>query len=474
MPHLIQRALSAKRESKYVEFKAGFDPNSPAEWVEIVKDIVAIANSGGGIILFGLDSVGAPTGASMVSLAQTDPADFVNKISKYTGTACPEFEIKDAEKLGHRVVAVLVNAASTPIIFQKPGTYDVGGGKQKTAFGQGTLYFRHGAKSEPGSSEDIRSVIERRLEAVRKSWVQNVRRVVEAPQGSQIIAVPRSARGSINSVSIPEMVHAVRDSSVTPVRLTRDRQEATGSLVHESVSEGIFDEINNVIDANRALARGQNRFFLGQAIYYRIYAERQFVFQREEDLALLLHSSMCDFYAPSWYWVSILNETVVAKSLADLYLQPRAPFIHTLLRLAIVLGDDFSDRLYQKWHAKWKGHSQPPSFYFAFKEMRSRANIEVRLAALRMRGGSQLQVGNRTVRVDELLKNPNSAELLLSEVCMSIFQNNDAELRSLARQLDVLAYSPHAQNRSKELSEAFWKLVGHKDAGDVVTPPPEE
>ena len=56
------------------------------------------------------------------------------------------------------------------------------------------------------------------------------------------------------------------------VRLTRDTTLSSGSFVHEEVSDGIFDEINNVVDANRILARGQKNFFLGQRVYYRIYA----------------------------------------------------------------------------------------------------------------------------------------------------------------------------------------------------------
>jgi Putative DNA-binding domain len=467
MLDLVQRALSAKRESKCTEFKAGFDPGSAADWVEIIKDIVAIANSGGGVIIFGLNSLGSPTGMSPVELGKTDPADFGNKVSKYTGTTHPEFEIREVEKVGQKLLAFVIEGAPIPIVFQKPGTYDVGAGKQKTAFGMGTVYFRHGAKSEPGSSDDIRSVFERRLESIRKSWIKNVRKVVQAPQGSEIIAVP--SRGQGGATSMPHMVHAVRDPDAMPVRLTRDRQKSTGSFVHESVSEGIFDEINNVIDANRALARGQPRFFLGQAIYYRIYAERQFVFQRAEDLNLLLHSSVCDFYAPCLYWVSMLQETAVAHTLADLYLQPRNPTVHTLLRLALILGDDFSDRLFEKWHTKWRGHSQPPGFYFAFKEMRSSAkNIDPCLAALRIRSSRQLQVGKQLLHAEELLQNPQKAGALLSQVCMDVFETNDAELRSLARNLDLFAYAQVVQRRGLEISRAFWKLVGNKETRDVV------
>lgn len=48
MDDLIKRGLTAKRESKYIEFKSAFDVESAAEWCEIVKDIVALCNSGGG------------------------------------------------------------------------------------------------------------------------------------------------------------------------------------------------------------------------------------------------------------------------------------------------------------------------------------------------------------------------------------------------------------------------------------------
>lgn len=53
MANFIRKALATKRESKHVEFKQTFNPSLPGEWCELIKDIVAIANSGGGIIVFG-------------------------------------------------------------------------------------------------------------------------------------------------------------------------------------------------------------------------------------------------------------------------------------------------------------------------------------------------------------------------------------------------------------------------------------
>jgi hypothetical protein len=291
MTDLIQKALTAMRESKDVEFKQGFDTNAPGEWCELIKDMAAIANSGGGIIVFGLDSAGVPAGVSIDHLKSIDPADIGNKLAKYTGPVDLEFELRWLEKEGHPLLAVLIQPVSIPLVFQKPGTYDIGGGKQRTAFGVGTIYFRHGAKSEPGTSEDIRRVIERQLKHIRREWAKGVRRVVQAPPGSQIVAVHAPGRGSVESF-LPPRVRAVNDPSAIPVRLTRDAKLATGSFVHEEVSDAIFDEINNVVDANRILAKGQKDFLLGQSIYYRIYAERHHVKQSDETLALLLDSGI--------------------------------------------------------------------------------------------------------------------------------------------------------------------------------------
>jgi predicted HTH transcriptional regulator len=58
---LLERAITAQKESKHVDFKAEFDPNSRHDWCEIIKDIVAMANSGGGAILIGLKDDGKPS-----------------------------------------------------------------------------------------------------------------------------------------------------------------------------------------------------------------------------------------------------------------------------------------------------------------------------------------------------------------------------------------------------------------------------
>jgi len=172
MKNLIQRALVAKRESKYIDFKSRLDFSEPHSWCEIVKDIIAMANSGGGVLVIGLDNKGNPTGFDPAPVLDLDEAVVTDRIEKYTGIQFDAFTISEQTKKGYRLAVIFVEGVSIPIVFIKPGTYAVSDRKQKTAFSAGTVYFRHGAKSEPGNTNDLRKAIERQLETIRKSWLQ--------------------------------------------------------------------------------------------------------------------------------------------------------------------------------------------------------------------------------------------------------------------------------------------------------------
>ena len=192
MDKLIIKSLSADRESKYIEFKSTFDDDSPQDWCEIIKDIIALSNSGGGVILFGLDDMGNPTGYNHRKILDLDPADITNKMSKYLGIQFSEFELMEREKNGCKIALMAIEGHSIPIVFKKPGTYSDGEKGQKTAFKEGSVYFRHGAKSAPGNTEDIRRAFEAELNRVKKSWLSNIGKIVKGSRESEIVLVPKS------------------------------------------------------------------------------------------------------------------------------------------------------------------------------------------------------------------------------------------------------------------------------------------
>lgn len=61
--------------------------------------------------------------------------------------------------------------------------------KQKSALSRGGSTLRHGAKSEPGTTEDLERVIKREIEVVREVWSGNVRQALEAPPGSRVVVL---------------------------------------------------------------------------------------------------------------------------------------------------------------------------------------------------------------------------------------------------------------------------------------------
>lgn len=152
-----------------------------------------MANSGGGVILLGLNDDGTPSGRDIEPALRVDPADVVNQIHKYTGVQFPGVEIFRAQKGTSSVCALSVAGSRIPIAFSRVGEYEPAPGKKKTEFALGTVYFRHGPKSEPGSTEDMRLAIEREVELVRRSWLDGIAKVVEAPAGARIQVIAPQA-----------------------------------------------------------------------------------------------------------------------------------------------------------------------------------------------------------------------------------------------------------------------------------------
>ena len=207
--HKLKNALEQRTEAADLDFKVGFDADSSADWLALIKDVAAFANFGGGIILIGVSDDGIPTGADMSTFLAIDPADLTNKVHKYTGTHFHDFEILACQKAGLEIAALRIGSCRTPLVCTRVGTYEVAPGQQKTAFSVGTVYFRHGAKSEPATSDDLRGFIDRELEVIRKSWLDGIAKVVDAPPGSRIAILPPEA-------------HPTGPSGAVPLRLTDD------------------------------------------------------------------------------------------------------------------------------------------------------------------------------------------------------------------------------------------------------------
>ena len=202
------KAVASRQETRAVDFKSQFEPNSEADCIELVKDVVAMANSGGGIILIGIKDNGEPSGADVSAVVELDPAHLTDKLFRYTAEHFGAIEISKVTRQGTTVALIEVHEGNDLLVFTRPGNYVAPNGKQKTAFAIGGVYFRHGAKSEPCTPSDLSRYTAARIRAERERWMTGIRQVVEAPRGADLAIVERTRPDS--------------EGRPTRVRLTND------------------------------------------------------------------------------------------------------------------------------------------------------------------------------------------------------------------------------------------------------------
>lgn len=91
----------------------------------------------------------------------------------------------------------------------------------------------------------------------------------------------------ITVVNPATSVRVTDDPLANKVVLTRDKGATCGTFLQEVLSEELFHEINNVVDANTLLSSGNQEYFLGERVYYRIYAERHHISYNVKNFELL-------------------------------------------------------------------------------------------------------------------------------------------------------------------------------------------
>lgn len=223
------------------------------------------------------------------------------------------------------------------------------------------------------------------------------------------------------------------------VVLTRDKSLSSGTLYYETLDEGIFDEINNILDANDLLSKGNNRFMLGASLYYRIYAERQYVTFNIARFELLTKTGMINLYAPFLFWLSKLPEKNIANILVDCFDNAKSPKINNLIKLSILLGTEISDFFIELFEKRYSKVVQKPDHYYTFKKLRKSKKKNLILQSLNITRNKKITFLNKDYSIGDLIENNTMAINNLSNACMSVF-NGISRNRGLARDLDFLAY----------------------------------
>ena len=155
-------------EGKNSDLKAGFDPGDAKAKTNLVKDIVAMANSGGGQFIFGGDETSSP-GLSPKTAKALDSAKILDYVEKYVEKGYVHLRHDVQPGAGDKVVlTIAVEPADYPVVMRKDGTWaDMR--NSSPVFYRGDMWVRHGSKTERLSQADMRRFID---EAFRRGLDQ--------------------------------------------------------------------------------------------------------------------------------------------------------------------------------------------------------------------------------------------------------------------------------------------------------------
>jgi hypothetical protein len=215
----VSRAANATRSSKRVALRDSVD------YVELVRDVAALANSGGGVIV--LDGI-----------AGVDEELLHEQLAQYAEPEFEGFEVQPLSRNGRPSTTVVVEGVrNAPLVFTQTGR--VGG--DHVAFVRGGLYFRHGAKSEAATGDDVRDFIRRQLEATRTQWLANIRQVMHAPDGAEVAVIETAERdeeGRPTLIRLTTDPHAPLYGQVDPDQSHPYRQKEVIREVNARLGEG--------------------------------------------------------------------------------------------------------------------------------------------------------------------------------------------------------------------------------------------
>lgn len=111
-------------ENTRLDLKETFDPGSPKGMLGLVKDLVAMANSGGGIVAFGRTETDTP-GIDEALVEQLDSAQVMDQVNKFVAPATASIGHSATPVSPGRVILELeiAPAEKPPLVLNMDGQY---------------------------------------------------------------------------------------------------------------------------------------------------------------------------------------------------------------------------------------------------------------------------------------------------------------------------------------------------------------
>lgn len=157
----IATLIKFQREEESLDYKEALDLTSNSAKkhtkIDLVCDIVSMANTTGGYILVGVkENIGgrfSTQGVDQDCIALLTQETIKNWLGNYVD-ATIRVLVRAGKYNGKDIVAICTFSAGVPVPFRQHGQYRLPKGVEKTKFLAGDLFVRHGSKSERAHYED--------------------------------------------------------------------------------------------------------------------------------------------------------------------------------------------------------------------------------------------------------------------------------------------------------------------------------
>ena len=150
------RHQEPRGESTSIDLKLDFDPSSPKAWLDLIKDVVAISNAGGGIIRFGENEINSP-GLDRRVVDALDSSDITSKVESAVspGRVILAHTVSPIGEDRFIVDIVIEPSLEKPLIITRTGNYQSDNRKSKTVYAPGDIFARHGTSNRKISYDDM-------------------------------------------------------------------------------------------------------------------------------------------------------------------------------------------------------------------------------------------------------------------------------------------------------------------------------
>jgi hypothetical protein len=182
-----QAIIVAATETRNIDFKAAMAwlPSENCNRFELLKDIAALANIGGGHLVIGRDEPSLTTGGmTKVQVASFDPTE-VNKLVQRFLSPAHECFVKSEEVGNDSLVIIDVpEFEASPLIFRETGNCGSAKCKKTPHFRPGDIYIRTKAQQSQriSDAEEMRELLNRGVRKTGDQVVTAIQRMLSAPQ----------------------------------------------------------------------------------------------------------------------------------------------------------------------------------------------------------------------------------------------------------------------------------------------------